>query len=203
MDTELIFRIVIVILFLAAMSIGGYFRRRADREGGRLRTAEGSGLVVVLRLLSLIALLPLCAYLLNPDWVAWARFPLPDWLRWLAVVVAFALLPVLYWIFSSLGNNISPTQSTREGHQLVTHGPYRWVRHPLYSTGLVLAVCLTLISGLWWLGAGMLLPLAILYRRTAKEETNLIATFGDAYREYMRRTGRFFPKLEVNHATNT
>lgn len=195
METELIFRGLIVILFLAGMSIGGYFRRRADREGGKLRTNEGSGLVVVLRLLGLIVLLPLCAYLLNPNWVAWARLPLPEWLRWLAVVVAFALLPVLYWIFSSIGNNISPTQGTREGHQLVTHGPYRWVRHPLYSAGFVLAICLTLISGLWWLGLAMLLPLALLYRRTAKEESNLISTFGDAYREYMRRTGRFFPKL--------
>ena len=195
MDTELIFRGLIIILFVGAISISGYFRRRADREGGRLRTAEGRGLVVMLRLLGLIVLLPLCAYLVNPDWVAWARLPLPEWLRWLAVVVAFALLPVVYWIFASIGNNISPTQATREGHQLVTHGPYRWVRHPLYSVGSLLAVCITLISGLWWLGVAMVLPLAILYHRTEQEEANLINTFGEAYRDYMRRTGRFIPKL--------
>lgn len=195
MDTELIFRVSIIVLFVSASIIGGYFRRRADREGGPMRTSEGQGLVVVLRLLSLIVLLPLFGYLINPGWVAWARFPLPDWVRWLAVVVAFALLPVFYWIFASIGNNISPTQATRVNHQLVTHGPYRWVRHPLYSVGFAMAICGTLITALWWLGLGMVLPLIILYRRTAKEEANLISTFGDAYREYMRRTGRFFPKL--------
>jgi protein-S-isoprenylcysteine O-methyltransferase Ste14 len=194
MNTETIFRILTALLLITAIAISGYFRRRADREGGQLRP-EGGGLLIVLRLLGLIVLLPLFGYLINPDWVAWARFPLPEPVRWAAAGVAFTLLPIIYWIFSSIGNNISPTQATREGHQLVTHGPYRWVRHPLYSAGFLLAVCLTLMTALWWLGVAMLLPLALLFRRTAKEEANLINTFGDAYREYMRRTGRFFPKL--------
>ncbi|MGQ0602543.1 MAG: isoprenylcysteine carboxylmethyltransferase family protein [Anaerolineales bacterium] len=195
MDTELIFRIITVVLFVAALVISISFRRRAEREGGQMRSSEGQGLVVVLRLLGLLVLLPLFGYIINPDWVAWARFLLPEWVRWSAVVVAVALLPLIYWIFASIGNNISPTQATRVNHQLVTHGPYRWVRHQLYSAGFVMAVCLTLITTLWWLGLGMVLPLSLLFRRTAKEEANLISTFGDAYREYMQRTGRFFPKL--------
>jgi len=195
MNIESIFRLVIFLLLLTALSIGGYFRRKAEREGGQMRSREGQGLVVVLRLLGLAVILPLLGYLINPDWVAWARFPVPSWIRWLATAVALGLLPVVYWIFASIGNNISPTQATRKGHQLVTHGPYRYVRHPLYGTGLAMAVCITLITGLWWLGIGMVVPLAILLWRTSKEEANLIETFGDEYREYMKRTGRFFPKL--------
>jgi protein-S-isoprenylcysteine O-methyltransferase Ste14 len=160
-----------------------------------MRTSEGKGLVIVLRLMGLAVLLPLCGYLINPDWVAWARFALPDGVRWLAALVALALLPLVYWIFVSIGNNISPTQATRAKHQLVTHGPYRWVRHPLYSTGFALAVCLTLITSLWWLAVGMIVPLVILLLRTSKEEARLIEAFGDEYREYMKRTGRFLPRL--------
>jgi len=195
MNTETIFRLITFLLLIAASTIGGYFRRKADREGGQMRSTEGQRLVVVLRLLGLIVILPLFGYLVNPDWVAWARFPLPDPVRWAAAAVAVALLPVLYWVFVSIGNNISPTQATRVNHQLVTHGPYRWVRHPLYSAGFVMAVCGTLITGLWWLAVTMLVPLTILFLRTSKEEARLIETFGNEYRDYMKRTGRFWPKL--------
>lgn len=195
MNTETIFRIVTIILLVSAMSIGGYFRRKADREGGQMRTREGQGLVGVLRLLGLLVILPLLGYLLNPDWVAWARFTLPDWVRWVAVAVAVALLPIFYWIFSSIGNNISPTQATRQNHKLVTHGPYRYVRHPLYSAGFVMVISGGLITALWWLLIGMIVPLTILLFRTAIEETRLIETFGDDYRNYMKSTGRFLPKL--------
>lgn len=195
MSNELLFRIIAFLLLAAALSISIYFRSSAEREGGRMRTSEGQGLVVVLRLLGLLVLLPLFGYWVNPAWVAWARFALPAGVRWSAAFVAFATIPLFYWIFASIGNNISPTQATRENHKLVTHGPYRWVRHPLYSTGFVMAVCLTLITGLWWLSVGMVVPLFILFLRTSKEEARLIETFGDAYREYMQRTGRFLPRV--------
>ena len=195
MTTETIFRLVTFILLAVALSISVYFRRQAEREGGQLRSREGQRLVVVLRLLGLFTILPLLGYLINPDWVVWARFPVPEWIRWLAAVVAVALIPVVYWIFSTIGNNISPTQVTRQNHQLITHGPYRWVRHPLYTTGFILAVALVLITGLWWCAVWMILPLVILLLRTPIEEARLVETFGEEYREYMKRTGRFFPKL--------
>ena len=195
MNNETIFRLITLALLVVALSISGYFRIKADRQGGQMRTPDGRGLVVILRLLGLVVILPLLGYLINPEWVRWARFALPEWVRWLAAFVAFALIPMIYWIFASIGNNISPTQATRTNHQLVTHGPYRWVRHPLYSTGFVLAVCLTLITSLWWLAVAMIVPLTILLLRTSQEEARLVEAFGDAYRAYMQRTGRFWPKL--------
>lgn len=195
MLNEDLFRIVTALILIAAFVISGYFRSKADREGGRLNDPQGQRLVRVLRLLGLVAFLPLIGYLIYPAWVAWARFTLPDWVRWLAAVVAVSLLPVFVWIFVSLGPNISPTAATRQGHTLVTHGPYRWVRHPLYTSGLIMALALTLLTSLWWLPVAGLPPLIVLWWRTPKEEARLMETFGEAYREYMQRTGRFFPKL--------
>lgn len=195
MDTELAYRLITFLLLLIALFMSSYFRRKAEREGGAMRSTEGRGLVAVLRLLGLVALLPLFGYWINPAWVSWARFYLPDWIRWLAALVAAGAIPVFYWILASIGVNISPTHGIRRNHQLVTHGPYRWVRHPLYTSGTVFAAALILTTTLWWLAAGAVIPLIILLLRTPLEEARLIETFGDEYRAYMRRTGRFLPRL--------
>lgn len=188
------FRLVAGLLLVSALAISGCFRHRAEQRGGPLRSGEGTPLIIVLRLLGLVVMLPFVAYLINPDWVRWARFPVPAAIRWAAVAVAALLPPIVYWILSSIGANISPSHITRARHRLVTHGPYRWVRHPLYTAGTVMVTCLVLISGLWWFALA-LVPFAILLARTTREEAHLIATFGDEYRDYTNRTGRFLPKL--------
>jgi protein-S-isoprenylcysteine O-methyltransferase Ste14 len=195
MNEELIYRGLTLVLLSLIFGISATFRRRADREGGALQGENGLRLVVVLRLLSLLVLLPLLGYLINPAWVAWARLDLPDWARWLGVAGGALAAPLATWVLSSIGTNISPSHATRAGHQLITHGPYRWVRHPLYSAGLLLCVSLTLLTALWTLGVGMLVPLAVLLWRTPREEARLVETFGEEYRAYMRRTGRFFPRI--------
>jgi protein-S-isoprenylcysteine O-methyltransferase Ste14 len=195
MDVEIFFRVLTAVCLVSAVGISSYFRRRADQQGGQLRSQAGGKLLVGLRLFGLLAILPLLGYLFVPDWVAWARVSLPDWLRWLGALVAVAMLPMIYWVLVSIGNNISPVQVTRENHKLVTDGPYRYVRHPLYSVGLAFILALSVMTGLWWLAVGVVLAFVVLWLRTAKEEAWLIETFGDTYRDYMRRTGRFLPKL--------
>jgi protein-S-isoprenylcysteine O-methyltransferase Ste14 len=193
MNDETTYRAVTVVLFGLAVGISSYYRWRADRQGGRLAGANGMRLVAVLRVVSLLVLLPLVGYLINPDWVRWARLDLPDWLRWLGAGGALLASVLSAWVFASIGTNISPSHATRQDHRLVTHGPYRWVRHPLYSVGMLLYSSLTLLTGLWWLGVGSLIPLALLMWRVPQEEARLLATFGAEYRAYMGRTGRFFP----------
>ena len=84
---------------------------------------------------------------------------------------------------------------TREHATLVTSGPYRWVRHPFYlgAAGAMLANSLAMANG--FVAATGALALALIAARTRKEEENLILRFGDTYRDYMRRTGRFLPRL--------
>ena len=54
------------------------------------------------------------------------------------------MVPIIYWVMSTIGKNISETFLTKGHHILVTHGPYRWVRHPLYSAATVVFVSLEL-----------------------------------------------------------
>jgi protein-S-isoprenylcysteine O-methyltransferase Ste14 len=73
--------------------------------------------------------------------------------------------------------------------------PYRWVRHPFYVTAALLMGSVTLITANWLIGVNSVLVLILLAVRTPKEEQMLIERFGDEYRGYMVRTGRFFPRF--------
>ena len=195
MTSELIFRLLTGTLFVTIFSISIYFRHRAERQGGQLNRREGQRLLIPLRLLGLVAVLPLFGYIINPDWVAWARIELPLWVRWGGVLVAITMLPLLYAVLVTIGNNISPTEATRANHQLITSGPYRWIRHPLYTFGALFFLALSVLTTLWWPALLLLPALLALIWRARFEEANLIARFGNDYRAYMQRTGRFLPKL--------
>ena len=58
------------------------------------------------------------------------------------------------WTFRSLGKNLTDTVVTRRQHTLVQHGPYRWIRHPLYSSAALLIAALSLIAANWFFFAG-------------------------------------------------
>lgn len=192
---ETVFRILIALIFILSFSIAFTFRRRADKQAGQLRSSEGQGSVRVMRLLSTIIWGFIFAYVLNPPWIEWAQLPLPLWLRSGGALLLVLAIPLVYWVYISLGLNVSPTQSTRQGATLVTHGPYRWVRHPLYTVGTMAYLGIGLVTTLWPVLVGMLAPLLFLVIRTPKEEARLIETFGDAYRQYMTQTGRYVPRL--------
>ena len=81
-------------------------------------------------------------------------------------------------------------------HKLVTHGPYRFVRHPMNVVFPVVSIVLFLMSANWVIGAAALILIGTLsIVRAPIEEKQLIERFGEEYRTYMQRTGRFFPRL--------
>jgi protein-S-isoprenylcysteine O-methyltransferase Ste14 len=194
---ENIFRILAAIILLTGMGISSYFRRKADRDSGEIlsRSVDGTPMMTIIRLGGLILWLSPFVYLVNPAWMAWSRIGLPDWVRWLAVFIGALGTLGIYWLFSSIGSGITPTSATRKQHTLVTNGPYRWVRHPLYTLGSSMFISFGLMADNWFIILLGILAFVAMALRTPKEEANLIAKFGDEYRTYMKRTGRFLPKL--------
>ena len=199
MANDQLFRWIFVAIFVGTLSISGYFRRRARQSGEAIPRAREGKFVLLSRLLFAAPLyLSIFAYLLNPAWMAWSAISLPTWLRWLGAAVGLAMLPLLYWVFSSIGNNISETFLTKGKHVLVTYGPYRWVRHPLYSAATISLVSLSMLAANWFMFAmacAAFLGIAVLV--IPREEAELIRKFGDEYREYMERTRRFAPRLRL------
>jgi protein-S-isoprenylcysteine O-methyltransferase Ste14 len=194
---ENIFRLFAALILFTGVGISSYYRRRADRESGERisRSVDGRPMMTVIRLGGLILWLSPLLYLINPAWMAWSKLGLPEWARWLGVVLGILCTLGIYWLFSSIGTGITPTSATRKEHKLVTSGPYHWVRHPLYTIGSSMFIALGMMADNWFIAALGILAFIAMALRTPKEEANLIETFGDEYREYMKRTGRYFPKL--------
>ena len=189
------FRLILLAGFVIFMPIGIYHRLKA-RTGEKLdRRQEGMFILVALRLAGLAGTAGLIAYLIDPAYMAWAAVPLPVWLRWTGVGLALIAGSLLVWMFRTLGRNLTDTVVTRKQHTLVTTGPYRWVRHPMYASAALAIVGNSLVAANWYLFVVGCLALLLLVIRTRKEEQNLIAKFGDDYRNYMQQTGRFVPRL--------
>jgi protein-S-isoprenylcysteine O-methyltransferase Ste14 len=194
---ENIYRILAALVLFTGVGISSYYRRKADRESGEKisRKVDGTVFMNIVRFGGLILWLSPLVYLINPAWMAWSKLWLPEWARWFGVVLGILCTAGIYWLFSSIGNGITPTSATRTEHKLVTSGPYHWIRHPLYTVGTSLFIALGLIADNWFIILLGLLTFLAMASRAPREEANLIEKFGDEYREYMKRTGRYFPRL--------
>ena len=139
----------------------------------------------------------LITYMVNPARMAWSSMPLPIWLRWMGVGLAVAGSALIVWAFRNRGKNLTDTVVTRREHTLVTTGPYRYVRHPFYIAVALSMLGNALAAANWFLLIGGAVVFTLLAIRTRIEEEQLAARFGDAYRAYLGRTGRFLPRRVV------
>ena len=185
-----------IAVFLAFMVIRVAYQRIALQTRGKVDIREGN-VAKVMRLVLAVPLLGvLITYIVRPDTLSWAALPLPEWARWLGLAMAWGALPLLWWVHQSLGSNFSGLIHLREEHTLVTYGPYRWVRHPMYTVFYIYMIGLLLLTANWLIGGLFLLGVTLaVIPRLPREEALMIEKFGDNYRDYMKRTGRFLPRL--------
>jgi len=190
------FRTILIVSALLLFPIAIVHRVKSQATGESLdRWQEGPFILFTLRPIGIATMLGLFAYMINPEWMAWSSMRVPVWLRWFGVGLGMAGGVLLVWTLRSIGKNLTDTVVTRREHTLVTRGPYRWVRHPFYDAVAMSVVANALVAANWFLLAGGLVTFALIVLRTGREEDRLVARFGDSYRHYMKRTGRFLPKL--------
>jgi protein-S-isoprenylcysteine O-methyltransferase Ste14 len=194
MDT--VYHLSFVALFVIFTGIRMAYHRLAQKTAGPVTYHEGRlhrGLRLVVGVPFMLAFV---GYWFRPDLFAWARLPLPAWSQALGLVLAAASLPAIAWVHSALGANFSTVLHTRAEHTLVTHGPYRWVRHPMYTLLFIFETGLLLLTQNAFIGGTLLIALAlIVITRLPREEAMLAERFGPAYTRYQQRTGRLLPRL--------
>ncbi|MFL6351691.1 MAG: methyltransferase family protein [Bryobacteraceae bacterium] len=188
-------RVALIFCSLTFVAVGSYYRIRSQQSGERLdRSKEGWPILIGIRLLGLLTVGFATAWLWNPVLFEWASWPMPAGVRWIGVGGFACAAGWLMWMFHALGRNLTDTVVTRRDAHFVDHGPYRFVRNPMYTGILMVGMSLGLALATWLLPLAAGLVFTLLVLRTRTEEKYLIERFGDQYREYMKRVGRFFPK---------
>jgi len=192
---ELVYRIAAIILFIPYVQVRKSWRKRIlahlsekpvlERKPLRERWLLGGMSVLTI---------PMFVWFFSP-WVDFGHVALPAWARWSGAVIMVAGI----WFFAAthraLAQNWTPVLEVREGNTLVTSGPYRLVRHPMYSASYVIDLGIALLSANWFVAVTLFAGMTLLYAfRVRDEEQLMIDAFGDEYRDYMRRTGRLIPR---------
>jgi protein-S-isoprenylcysteine O-methyltransferase Ste14 len=190
------FRVALVVIFVLSLGTSVRYRLQAAASDEPVsRRDEGLLFAAMLRLAGIALGLATLGYVLFPAALTWASLPLPAWLRWIGLPLGLASAVLMAWTLSHLGKNLTDTVFVRRDATLVTTGPYAWVRHPFYVTAALLMAAATLLAANWLIGLLSVIVLALLAIRTPKEEAMLMERFGDAYRAYAARTGRFWPRM--------
>jgi protein-S-isoprenylcysteine O-methyltransferase Ste14 len=125
-----------------------------------------------------------------------ARFiPASDAAAWVGVALTGAGVAIAIWARWHLGANWSGVVTLKEGHELIRTGPYRNIRHPIY-TGILLgllgtAVAVGEVRGLLAVAVAWL----SFYTKARREESFLTQEFGSSFAEHTKRTGMFLPRF--------
>ena len=192
---ELVFRGIVVALLIVMNLIRGRTQRTGDPTGNQQGFQENRLDTIILYSLGALGSLAAVVYGFAPHWIEWAKVELPDWLRIFGAIIGAGGLTLLAWSDHNLGKNFSPTLRVRKQHELIQSGPYKRIRHPIYTAGLLFMAAMFLVSSNWIVGVCWSGVIPLYWRRIPREEAMMIETFGGEYRQYMGKTGRLLPKF--------
>lgn len=192
-ENEFFFRIGFGLLWLIYFAVRLYFQRQVKGMGTYTLVNEKQEKLYFRLFATAYLLMPF--YFLTP-WIDFAHLPAPDWVRWLGALVTISGILLFGWTHQVLGLNWTAVLALSEKHQLVTNGPYRYVRHPMYAAFYVIGIGFLLLSVNWLISLVYLATLTMMYvARVSAEEQMMIERFGESYRQYMKTSGRIFPRF--------
>jgi protein-S-isoprenylcysteine O-methyltransferase Ste14 len=188
------FDLVFLAGFAVYVALRGHYQKLAKGQESVERRRGGREVVLLVLVAIGCVLLPVL-YLVTP-WLAFADYALPTVLRWLGVPAMLAGLWLFWRSHRDLGRFWSATLEIRAGHQLVTTGVYRRIRHPMYAAIWLFSLAQGLLLGNWLAGWSAVAAFGLMYcLRIEREERLLLDRFGEAWRAHCAVTGRLLPRL--------
>ncbi|MFX1560572.1 MAG: isoprenylcysteine carboxylmethyltransferase family protein [Promethearchaeota archaeon] len=202
MTSSLFFRISFLLLWAIFGIVRVYYGRKTKTHDSledvkeKLKAAErdmGREFKILTAVITVIGAVGLVMYLISPPWWTWTRFPLEEWLQWIGIIIAIPPIFYLVWVHRHLDTQWSIALELQEDHQLITSGPYKRIRHPMYLGIFIYTFGLSLVASDILVFIFFMFSIWVNYRRIPDEEQMLIDEFGDEYREYMKRSGKLLP----------
>jgi protein-S-isoprenylcysteine O-methyltransferase Ste14 len=187
-----LYRSIIAGLWLLFVAYWAVAAVGAKRNAGSRLWRGGIGLrLVVILLIATVLRTPSLREFLEETQRAASRSEVLGWSGVALCVLGFGLAIVARWY---LGRNWGMPMSRKEQPELITSGPYAYIRHPIY-TGLILAMVGSAIGvNISW--ALLLIPVGAYFTYSARrEETVMLQLFPEQYAAYMARTGMLVPRL--------
>jgi protein-S-isoprenylcysteine O-methyltransferase Ste14 len=143
----------------------------------------------------LIAIVLLSTTRIPLPWLYLQLWPAGLWPFWLGAAVTIAGLLFAVWAREHLGRNWSHSVTIKQGHELITTGPYAVVRHPIYTgilTGFLgIAIAISQVRGF----LAFVLVFFALWIKLRIEEKWMRSQFGETYATYARQTAALVPYL--------
>ena len=196
MSIEVTCKVVLICLYSIFSIIRIEYYRRAKKAGYKTVIEERSRYSIWLSIFISYGVFTFFLFILFPEVLSWAAIQLPVWARIIGVATGIAALLWFVWVHQSLGNNLSAKLRIKDQQVLVIDGPYRWIRHPMYSAFYLLHIAVFFLTANWFIGLTWLAGLTIIiFLRVKREEKMLLERFGDQYVSYMERTGKFVPRI--------
>ena len=188
---EIIWKIIFMVLFICNTLVRMPHMKKYKKTGWikSKKTSREKFLCFLATIGTMIAMI----YVFTP-WLNSFSMGLPDWARWSGVVASGFGLTLFWQVHKTLGKNWSPLLEIRKEHKLITQGPYKYIRHPMYTVMWIDVICHGLITSNWIVGIVAILTWSILYFiRLPEEEKMMIDEFGQEYKDYMKRTKKIVP----------
>ena len=186
--------LIFIIGYIIYAAIRGVFEKRTRGTEKVINRFDTRDRLLILVMFFGGLLLPVL-YLFTPL-LAFADYQLPRWAWPCGTIIIIAALWLFWRAHSDLGLNWSISLQVRKGHRLVRNGVYRWIRHPMYAAIWLFSLAQALLLQNWLAGLSGLAAFAFMYFvRAPLEEQMMSEFFGQEYHNYMRQTGRLFPRI--------
>jgi len=203
MSDDLTFRILFAATYAVFAFVRGYYNRKSRRGAPRRSrqerieaiTQHGKASGYFMLVLFWVFVVVVALYLIDSPWIALSYFVIPVEIRWAGLALGIVAVPLVWWSHRTLGESFSYALEIKDEHRLVTSGPYAKVRHPIYTAHSLFNIGMVLVAANWLLLLLWAIGIPYTYHRMFSEEKMMIEEYGDEYTDYMKQTGRLFPKI--------
>ncbi len=189
-----VFKLLFAALVIAMNFIRVYFFKRYKiTHSANARVMHANRERRLVSIVRLALLVPGLLWLFSP-WLSFAQVALPDSIRISAFFIGVYGMWLFYRVHKILGDNWSPVLEVRDEHRLVVEGPYRYVRHPMYTSMILWCVSFTLLTANCLYGIVLISAFAMLFIiRIPDEEKLMDEQFNGQYQHYAKRVKRLIP----------